>query len=61
MTETTRKLLWAYVAVGVLTLMFQIYVRLPQCDAISDCVTTMGKGVVWSAIWPVSWLVYLRG
>ena len=49
----------AYVVMAILTLVFQIYVRTPQCTP--DCVLSYGKAVVWSVIWPASWVVYLAG
>jgi hypothetical protein len=55
---TTKKIIWAYVGAAVLTLIFQIYVRLPQCTG-ANCAVSVGKGLVWSVIWPVSWIVYL--
>ena len=56
-----RTLLAIYFAIAVLTLIFQIYVRIPQCEGPSSCAISFGKGVVWSVIWPAGWLVYLRG
>ena len=56
-----RKLFWCYAAIGVLTFAFQIYVRLPVCTLAGDCLVSCAKGFVWSVIWPVGWIVYLRG
>lgn len=61
MSTTTRKVIWAYVIVGVLTLIFEIYVRLPQCSGTSACAVSFGKGVIWSIVWPLGWIVYLKG
>jgi hypothetical protein len=55
----TRKLLWAYVAAGCLTLIFQIWWRSGYCG--DDCALSFGKAVVWSIIWPISWLVFIMG
>ena len=49
----------AYAVMAVLTLVFQIYVRTPQCTP--DCALSYAKAVVWSGIWPASWIVYLAG
>ena len=54
-------LLAAYVVLGLLTLVFQIYVRTGPCTAAGDCATSYAKAVVWSVIWPARWFVYLTG
>ena len=54
-----RKLFWAYVAIGLLTLVFQLWVRSGACG--DDCTASYGKAVVWAALWPLSWIVYLKG
>ena len=56
-----RKLLWAYVVIGVLTLIFELYVRIPQCTGAGSCAVSLGKGLVWSIVWPLGWAVYLKG
>jgi hypothetical protein len=53
-----RKMYLAYVMIGCLTLVFQIWVRMGECD--DDCVLSYGKAVMWAIIWPVSWLVFLH-
>jgi hypothetical protein len=53
----TKKFFWAYAAIGVLTLIFQIYVRAGVCG--DECAISFGKAVVWAVIWPLSWIVYL--
>jgi hypothetical protein len=55
----TRKLLWAYGAAGLLTLIFQIWWRSGQCG--DACALSFAKAMVWSIIWPLSWVVFLRG
>jgi len=53
---------WAralYALMGVLTLVFQVYVRSSQCAP--DCALSYAKAVIWSTIWPASWIVYLAG
>jgi hypothetical protein len=44
---------------ALLTLIFQIYVHSSQCAP--DCTLSYAKAVVWSVIWPASWIVYLAG
>ena len=46
-----------YVLIGILTLIFQIDVRTPECDP--NCGLSYTKAIIWSAIWPASWVVYL--
>lgn len=58
---TKGTLIWAYVVMGVWTLAFQIYVRSSVCGAAGTCVLSYAKEIVWSVIWPVSWIVYLSG
>ena len=54
-----RLWLTLYGVMAVLTLIFQIYARSPQCAP--DCTLSYAKAVVWSVIWPASWVVYLVG
>jgi hypothetical protein len=61
MTANAKRLLAAYVGVAVLTLIFQIYVRAPQCAGVTGCAVSFIKGCIWSVIWPAGWIVYLRG
>jgi len=65
-TETTMRTtkptwLTLYVGMAVLTAVFQIWVRSSQCTGMSDCGLSYAKGIVWSTIWPMSWIVYLAG
>jgi hypothetical protein len=53
-----RKLLWGYVGIGVLTLIFQIWVRSGVCR--DSCSLSFVKGFVWAVIWPASWLSYFE-
>lgn len=50
-----------YVGMAVLTALFQIWVRSSQCAGLFDCGLSYAKGIVWAAIWPMSWIVYLVG
>jgi hypothetical protein len=60
-TDTTRNWLWAYGVIGVLTFLFQVWIRLAQCEGAANCALSLAKGVVWSTIWPAYWIVYLAG
>ena len=45
-------------AVGaIFTLLMQTYARFDQCVGIVACTFIFGKGVVWSIIWPVAWII----
>jgi len=54
-----RKWRALYLLMVFITLIFQIYVRSSQCAP--DCGLSYAKAVVWAAIWPASWIVYLAG
>jgi hypothetical protein len=58
---TARNWIAAYAVVGVLTFVFQTWVRLDQCVGAADCAISLVKGAVWSTIWPASWVVYAAG
>jgi hypothetical protein len=58
---TARKMLWGYVGIGVLTLIFELSIRLPVCMPTSDCTGSLIKGLAFSVVWPVGWVVYLKG
>jgi len=58
---TQRSWITIYVALAVLTLIFQTWVRSSQCAGLQECGPSYAKAVVWSAIWPASWVVYLAG
>jgi hypothetical protein len=60
-TSAARNLVAAYAVVGVLTFLFQAWVRLDQCAGAADCALSLAKGAVWSTIWPASWVVYAAG
>ena len=62
MSEQTRKfLLGIYLAGAIATLVFQVAVRTQECAGASDCAISYWKAVVWSGIWPASWVAYLKG
>jgi len=56
-----RKILWGYVAIGALTLIFELYIRLPVCTATNNCASSLIKGLYLSVGWPLGWIVYLKG
>jgi len=57
MRSIIRWLLSLYVALGVITLITQIYWRYPNCSEAIGCGLSFAKGVVWSAIWPAYWTI----
>jgi hypothetical protein len=58
---TARTVLWVYIGLGVLTLMFEFYVRLPVCTPNGDCASSLIKGLFLSVFWPAGWVAYLQG
>jgi hypothetical protein len=58
---TARTVIWGYVAIGVLTLIFELYIRLPGCTVTVDCASSLIKGLYLSVGWPLGWIVYLKG
>ncbi len=60
MKSTMKPLLILYAALGLITMIFQIYFRYPACLESSGCALSFGKGIVWSVIWPAYWVHWLR-
>jgi hypothetical protein len=58
-TLSKRGWLALYIGIALFTLAFQVWWRSYQCGA--DCGLSYAKAVVWSAIWPASWIVFLAG
>ena len=54
-----RTLLWAYGSAACLTLISQIVWRSSECG--DACAVSFAKAVVWSLIWPLSWIVFFAG
>jgi len=50
-----------YIVLGLFTLIFQILIRLDECTGALGCGLSLAKAVVWSVVWPLSWLVYVWG
>src|SRR5262245_18988695 len=58
--KPNRSLEWAYVGGCLLTLLFQVAIRLPECTGFGPCALTMAKGGFWSLAWPLYWQIYMR-
>ena len=58
---TRQKWFRPYLGIAIATLLFQIWVRSYQCIGFEDCGLSFAKAVVWSVIWPASWVVYIIG
>ena len=58
---TSQKWFRPYLGMAVITLLFQIWVRSYQCTGMDGCGLSFAKAIVWSAIWPASWVVYVAG
>jgi len=54
-----RNGLLAYVIAGILTLAFQIWWRSFECEG--ACALSYTKAVIWSVVWPLSWVALLMG
>jgi len=49
-----------YVVAGLLTLFFQIIIRLQECVGLPACAASLGKAVFWSIVWPFYWVFYFN-
>ena len=58
---TRQKWFRPYLGMAVFTLVFQIWVRSYECAGMDGCGLSFAKAIVWSAIWPASWVVYIAG
>jgi hypothetical protein len=61
--DRSAKIRWLgiYLGFALATLVFQIWWRAQQCAGTDACLPSYVKAVVWSAIWPASWAVFLAG
>jgi hypothetical protein len=57
MRPLLERLLLTYAVGAIFTLLMQTYGRFDQCVGIVACTFSLGKGVVWSTIWPVAWII----
>ena len=57
MRPLLERLLLTYAVGAIFTLLMQTYARFDQCVGIVACTFSFGKGVVWSTIWPVAWII----
>jgi hypothetical protein len=60
MKSIIKSLFGVYGVVGIVTLVMQFYERYPNCSGVTGCGLSYGKGVVWSAIWPIYWWIQLH-
>lgn len=62
MTANTKTALFrTYAILAALTFLFQIVVRIPQCAHAGGCTVSIGKGLLWSIVWPAGWAAYVKG
>jgi len=60
--HAVMKFVWSsYGVLALLTLLFQVFVRLQECDRITACAVSLAKSVVWAPMWPFYWIFYLNG
>ena len=57
MRPLLERLLLTYAVGAIFTLLMQTYARFDQCVGIVACTFSFAKGVVWSTIWPVAWII----
>jgi hypothetical protein len=57
MRPLLERLLLTYAVCASFTLLMQTYARVDQCVGIVACTLRFGRGVVWSTIWPVAWII----
>ena len=57
--SSLQKVLGVYAVVGLMTFLFQTFIRLEHCAGLGPCAMSVMKGVVWSAMWPAWWLGHL--
>jgi hypothetical protein len=60
MKTAIKSLVGLYAAVGIITLLIQLYWRYPVCSEAMGCGLSFAKGVVWSAIWPIYWWIQMH-
>ena len=47
-----------YTVISALTLVYQGWIELPQCEWFGGCLLDLSEAVVWSVIWPLYWPFY---
>jgi hypothetical protein len=52
-----ERLALMYACAACFTLLMQTYTRFDLCVGVLACTFCFGKGVVWSTIWPLAWIV----
>jgi hypothetical protein len=58
LAQKLARLIWVSYALGVpITFLYQLPVRLYYCTGWPMCSVSVGKGVVWSLIWPIYWFI----
>jgi hypothetical protein len=59
--QLIMSLVWgSYLVVLLITLVFQIIIRLNECAGFASCATSLGKAVLWSMAWPFYWVFFLN-
>jgi hypothetical protein len=51
----------SYAVLAVVTLVFQVVIRLQECSGVAGCAVSLGKALPWSVLWPFFWVFYLNG
>lgn len=58
---TRREMMALYSLAALLTLASQFQVRFQDCEGVADHSVSYAKAIVWSVVWPMSWIRYLAG
>jgi hypothetical protein len=60
--QRVMSVVWAsYAVMALVTLVFQIVIRLEECSGTKACAVSLAKAVLWSVAWPFYWVFYLNG
>ena len=47
-----------YTVISALTLVYQFWIELPQCEWFGGCLLSFSEGIVLAVIWPLYWPLY---
>ena len=47
-----------YTVISALTLVYQFWIELPQCEWFGGCLLSFSEAIVLAVIWPLYWPLY---
>ncbi len=50
--------LFFYTVISALTLVYQLWIELPQCEWFGGCLLSFSEAIVLAVIWPLYWPLY---